>query len=244
VSSRTACATFASSLNIGITTETEGPDIGGHSRTEGALARALERYKAAPFGERLFLRGRAFLADLAAVERRLPARGLIVDLGCGRGLLANLLVEASPDREVVGIEPDARRVAIARLTERPRLRFESGDAIDAVLPPCDAVAIVDVLYLLPPDAQARVLGRAAEAVQPGGRVVVYAQERRADPRYWFGYAQEMIATGTGLTRGHAGLHYSSREEMSARMERAGLAVTVDQLRGRAYTDAVYVGEKR
>jgi SAM-dependent methyltransferase len=234
---------FSSSLNIGITTEIEGRDIGGNSRTAGALARALARYKAAPVGDRLFLRGRALLAALEAAERHVPASGAIVDLGCGRGLFANLLLECSPAREVLGIDPDPRRIAVARLTERPGLRFRVGDARDAELPPCEAVAIIDVLYLLPVADQARGLARAAAALRPGGRVVVYAQERRADPRSWLGYAQELVARRAGLTRGST-LRYSSRAEMVGRMEAAGLDVSVHPLPGRIYTDAIYVGVKR
>ncbi|OGT93560.1 MAG: hypothetical protein A2083_02530 [Gemmatimonadetes bacterium GWC2_71_9] len=209
-----------------------------------ALARAVRRYAAAPLGDRLHVRGRALLADLLAVEPQLPAAGTIVDLGCGRGLFSNLLVEASSRRSVVGMDPDRRRIAVARLTERARLRFEVGDAREAQLPACDAVAIVDVLYLLTEADQELVLARASGAVRPGGRVVVYAQERRPDPRYWAGHLQELIATGSGLTRGHAGrLHYASRMEMRTRLERCGLSVEAFPLPGRAYTDAVYVGRR-
>lgn len=212
---------------------------------QAALERSIRRYRRAPLGDRLFLRGRAALADLLAVEPHVPRQGTVVDLGCGRGLFANLLQECSSDREVLGIDPDPRRVAVARLTERPGLAFRLGDAREAELPPCDAVVLVDVLYLLSEEDQARVLQGAAAAVRPGGRVVVYAQERRADPRFWFGYAQELIATGTGLTRGRGrGLHYSSRDEMRSRLERCGLTVEVFPLTGRLYTDAIYVGVKR
>jgi len=132
-----------------------------------ALARAVRRYAAAPLGDRLHVRGRALLADLLAVEPQLPAAGTIVDLGCGRGLFSNLLVEASSRRSVVGMDPDRRRIAVARLTERARLRFEVGDAREAQLPACDAVAIVDVLYLLTEADQELVLARASGAVRPG-----------------------------------------------------------------------------
>lgn len=216
--------------------------MGRNSRTAGALAGALGRYKAAPLGDRLFLRGRALLADLGSAERHVPQSGAVVDLGCGRGLFANLLVESAPGRDVLGIDPDPRRIAVARLTERPGLRFRVGDALDAELPACDAVTLIDVLYLLPEADQRRVVARAAAAVRPGGRLVVYAQERRADPRFWVGFAQELVATRSGLTRGSA-LRYSTRSEMVERLEAAGLRVSVQPLRGRLYTDAVYVGDK-
>src|SRR5439155_7866922 len=62
----------------------------------GALGRALRRYTRAPIAARLFVHGRAFLSDLAVVERYVPKKGFIVDLGCGHGLFACVLREASP----------------------------------------------------------------------------------------------------------------------------------------------------
>lgn len=209
----------------------------------GAIARAIDRYRGAALGDRLFVRGRAFLADLTAVERRLPREGLIVDLGCGRGLLANLLLEASPGREVLGIDPDPRRIRVARHTERPGLSFRVGDARDVELPPCHAAVLMDVLYLLPEEAQIRVLERAVAAVRPGGRVVVHAQERRSDLRFWLGRVQELVMTRTGITQAPGGLHYSSRAQMRALLESCGLAVEVIPLPGRLYADAIYVGAK-
>jgi SAM-dependent methyltransferase len=185
------------------------------------------------------------LADLVALEAHVPPRGLIVELGCGRGLVANMLLEASADREVLGIDPDERRIAAAKVTERQGLRFQVGDARTVALPACDAVAIVDVLYLLPSKDQDRVISSAVAALRPGGRVVIYAQERRADPRFWLGYLQELIATRTGTTMAPGGrLTYASRDEMRARLQSAGLEVEVIPLRGRPYTDAIYVGVKR
>lgn len=208
------------------------------------LRRALARYRRAPLGDRLFLRGRAFMADLPAVERHVPRQGLIVELGCGRGLFSNLLAEASPAREVLGIDSDDRRLAVARLTERPGLRFELGDARTADIRACNAVVLVDVLYLMSPADQIGVLTRSAAALRPGGRLVLHMQERRSDPRFWLGYAQETVATGLSLTRGRSGgLHYSSRAELRARLETLSLDVQVFPLRRRLYTDAVCVGSK-
>lgn len=103
--------------------------------------------------------------------------------------------------------------------------------------------IVDVLYLVPMADEDRLVTRAAAALRPGGSLVIHAQERRSDPRSWLGYLQELVATRAGVTRGSA-LRYSTRSEMVPRLEAAGLGVSVYPLRGRLYTDAVYVGVKR
>ncbi|MGH2450558.1 MAG: class I SAM-dependent methyltransferase [Candidatus Limnocylindria bacterium] len=214
--------------------------------TSGALNRAVHRYRAAPLAARLFVHGRAFLSDLAFVERYVPRRGFIVDLGCGHGLFANVLLEASPQRRILGVDRDARKIEVARGTVggREGLRFEVGDITRAELPPCDAVTLVDVLHLFAPADQRRVLRAAAGALPEGGPVVVKAQERASDPRYAFTYAQEIVSSSLRLTRGAPRrFHFPSREEAVGLFREAGFLVDVVEMKGRPYTDVVYLGRK-
>jgi 2-polyprenyl-6-hydroxyphenyl methylase/3-demethylubiquinone-9 3-methyltransferase len=214
--------------------------------TSAALNRAVHRYRAAPLGARLFVHGRAFLSDLAFVERFVPKKGFIVDLGCGHGLFACLLREASESRRVLGIDVDERKIDIARdaIRQTQWLRFEVGDIIKDPLPHCDAVTIVDVLYLLPFEDQERVLKNAALALGEGGPLIVKAQERRTDPRYAITYAQELLTVWLGFTRGgRERFYFPSREEALAMFERTGFVVEVEEMPRRPYTDVVYLARK-
>jgi 2-polyprenyl-6-hydroxyphenyl methylase/3-demethylubiquinone-9 3-methyltransferase len=216
------------------------------STATGALGRALERYRTASLATRLFVRGRAFLSDLAVVERYVPDKGFIVDLGCGHGLFACVLRESSPSRRVLGMDLDMRKIEAARaaIQDTQWLRFEVADIVRQPPPKCDAVTIVDVLYLLPFDEQERVLRNAASALGEGGPLIVKAQERRADPRYALTYAQEMITVSLGFTRGgRQRFFFPSREEAKAMFERAGFAVDVVEMPKRPYTDVVYLARK-
>jgi 2-polyprenyl-6-hydroxyphenyl methylase/3-demethylubiquinone-9 3-methyltransferase len=214
--------------------------------TTAALERAVHRYRAAPLIARTLVHGRAFLGDLAFVDRYVPRHGFIVDLGCGHGLFANLLAEASPSRRVLGIDIDGRKVQLARGTIQGRdaVRFEVGDIIHEAPPKCDAVTIIDVLYLLPPSDQEAVLRKAASALVENAPLVVKAQERTASPRYAITYAQELVTTVLGLTRGGARrFHFLGRADAVAMFERAGFLVDVIEMPGRPYTDVVYLARK-
>lgn len=214
--------------------------------TSAALNRAVHRYRSAPLGPRLFVHGRAFLSDLAFVERFVPRKGFIIDLGCGHGLFACLLREASEARRVLGIDIDERKIEVARAAVRDTqwLRFEVGDIINDTPPRCDAVTIVDVLYLLPFGHQEQVLRNAAAALGEGGPLIVKAQEKRTDPRYAITYAQEMITVGLGLTKGgRERFYFASRDEALAMFERAGFVVEVEEMPRRPYTDVVYLARK-
>ncbi len=216
------------------------------STATGALGRALARYRTAPLAARLFVRGRAFLSDLAVVERYVPKKGFIVDLGSGHGLFPCVLREASPTRRVLGIDLDPRKIDVARgaIQDTQWLRFEVGDIVTTPPPKCDAVTIVDVLYLLPYDSQERVLRNAASALGEGAPLVVKAQERRADPRFALTYAQELVTVSLGFTRGgRERFFFPSREQALAMFERAGFVVDVVEMPRRPYTDVLYLARK-
>jgi SAM-dependent methyltransferase len=65
--------------------------------------------------------------------------GLVVDLGCGTGILAQQLGKAG--RPVLGVDLSPAMLAIAR-RRAPKAEFRAGSLLDADLPPCAAVAIV------------------------------------------------------------------------------------------------------
>lgn len=213
-------------------------------RDRAALLRALRRYREAPLADQLFIRGRAFIGDLTFVEAFVPRRGFIVDLGCGHGLLANLLREASADRRVLGVDADQRKIAVAKLTEREGLRFELGDITAGDPPPCDGITLVDVLYLLPLELQEQLIAGCARALAEGRSLLVHAQEARPDPRYIFGYAQELVTTTFGLTRGGRGtFYYRRRADMRDLLTRHGFVTDVVPLPRRPYTDTLYVARR-
>ena len=215
--------------------------------TSRALNRAVHRYRSAPLAARLFVHGRAFLSDLAFVERFVPRKGFIVDLGCGHGLFACLLREASETRRVLGIDLDPKKIDVARgaIRDTQWLRFEVGNVVTDPPPKCDAITIVDVLYLLTFEDQESVLRNAASALGEGGPLVVKAQERRRDPRYAVTYLQEAITVGVlGLTKGgRERFFFPTREEALAMFERAGFVVEVEEMPRRPYTDVVYLARK-
>ena len=216
------------------------------SSTSAALNRAVHRYRSAPVAARLFVHGRAFLSDLAFVERFVPRNGFIVDLGCGHGLFACLLREGSATRRVLGIDLDPRKIDLARAAVRDTqwLRFEVGNIVADPPPHCDAITIVDVLYLLPFEDQERVLRNAASALGEGGPLIVKAQERRADPRYALTYAQELITVSLGFTRGGGErFYFPKREDALAMFERAGFVAEAQDMPRRPYTDVVYLARK-
>jgi 2-polyprenyl-3-methyl-5-hydroxy-6-metoxy-1,4-benzoquinol methylase len=114
---------------------------------------------------------------LSVMDLLLTDEGRILDVGCGFGLFAAYFGQMHPRRRIVGVDPDARRIGIARrVTERLGLsehRFLVGDVRDAPLEgPFDAAYVLDVMHHLPRADQRAVLERLVELLSPGGMLLV------------------------------------------------------------------------
>jgi SAM-dependent methyltransferase len=98
-------------------------------------------------------------------------RGLVVDLGCGSGILARHLVKSGYD--VLGVDPSPEMLRIARQVA-PAARFTCSRTEDVELPPCVAVvATGEALTYLPPRLEPLVhlrrhIARVSAALVPGG----------------------------------------------------------------------------
>ncbi len=106
----------------------------------------------------------------------LPQRrfGSVLDLGCGLGLLSQLLAPRAEQVLGLDVASAAVRLARARAAGVPNLRFAQGDILD--LPASldgsfDLVVLADALYYISPlsDELLRTLGaRLAALLAPGG----------------------------------------------------------------------------
>lgn len=110
----------------------------------------LELYKPLSKWESFYLRTRWRLCPYELVESRLPKRGKILDLGCGYGLLANLIALKSPVRSVVGIDLNEKRVCVAKRSAKNRnnITFSCGCVENLEMAQYDAVVMTDVLHHL------------------------------------------------------------------------------------------------
>ncbi len=113
---------------------------------------------------------RAGAAVLLEALSRGPASGLVIDLGCGSGILSERVAAAG--YEVLGIDLSADLLALAR-RRVPGGRFLQGSLWAAELPPCVAVAAVGEVVNYVFDGGAgqgprKLFRRVHDALGPGG----------------------------------------------------------------------------
>ena len=157
---------------------------------------SLEVFASLPLAERLFVRGRLVSAPLAELAAR--ARGTtMLDVGCGHGVLLALLAVGHPERRVVGIDPDERKIEWARRSvgrcENVELRACTIETLAADRPGAfDTVLVADVLYLLEPAAWTPFLRAAHTLLRPDGRLVLKEAEDDGSWRVTKALLQERV----------------------------------------------------
>lgn len=205
----------------------------------------LELYDPLPLSDRLFVRVRLLLSNLYQLEHYVPKEGIILDIGCGHGVLSNLLAITSPQRQVLGIDIDAKKIAVAQRTigNRRNIQFEVGDATFLPSRSYHAVTIADVMYLIPPDTQRAILTSIASALEPNGVLVWKTHSHQPHWKYAITYAQEWLMTKLGPTQG-AGIFFMDTQESIQSLRNAGLdPIVVPMPSPRPYSDILFVGSK-
>jgi SAM-dependent methyltransferase len=114
---------------------------------------------------------------LSVLDLLLPEEGRILDIGCGFGLFAAYFAQTQPGRRIVGVDPDARRVAMAKRTcDKLGLEgqtFLAGDARTThVEGEVDAAYVLDVMHHIPREDQLPLLERLRDLLAPHGVLVI------------------------------------------------------------------------
>ena len=172
----------------------------------------------------------------------LPGSGVLVDIGCGPGLLLALVAQAVEDARaglwppagwpaapkdlrLFGIELRPRAAHIARHAVGDVAEIQTADATQAPLPESiDCVAIFDVLHLVDRAAQAPLVSRLAAAMRPGALLLVREADASAGWRF------RMVRAGnrvTALLRGRWRPRFAFRSAAEWQATIAGLGFDVE-----------------
>jgi uncharacterized protein (DUF2062 family)/SAM-dependent methyltransferase len=189
----------------------------------------------------------------------LPDEGLLLDLGCGRGILFSLLLAArdmsakgtyppdwappSPRLTFHGIEGRPKTAEAARLALAGEAEIETGDLQTAELPVADAILLLDVLHYLPADAQEALLGKVAASLAPGGVLLIRDADAAGGWRFTATRLQERLSA---LARRHwrQRFHYRSAAEWRDLLTRLGLTVDVQPMgMGTPYANVLLAARK-
>jgi trans-aconitate 2-methyltransferase len=158
------------------------------------------------------------------VLERLALRGdeTVLDAGCGTGRVTAELAKRLPGGHVIGVDGSPSMIAQAQRVLPPEVELQVQDLTELVLPdPVDAVISTATFHWI--DDHARLFGRIAAALHPGGRLE--AQCGGAGNIASVEAAIERLRTRApwdlALTGWQGPWNFATPEETTARLEAAG-----------------------
>jgi SAM-dependent methyltransferase len=208
----------------------------------------------APLSTRSFLRLRSILTPYDRMASVFPARGRVLDLGSGHGLLAFALAVGSHEREIIGIDHDAERVRLAqsaalRLPVGSRPSFEVGDLKEKLWSfttgSLVGIAMIDILHYFDPRTQQFLVSHAARVLAPGGVLVIREIDSDDGIKARANRLYEHLATGVGFTRS-AGpkLSFRGASGWIGLLESTGFSVRSEHCGPGFFADVLFVAQRR
>lgn len=149
----------------------------------------------------------------------IPNRGVLLDFGCGFGLLGYLMHSIAPRRLVIAFDPAKEKVGVANEILPWALAINS---IRDVSPPIHIVAIIDVLYLLPPKKRLKTLKDVYKILARRGTVLVSFVPKKNSWRYLLAWWQEwLMVMGVNKTHHSGAIDFETEAWMKDALRKTG-----------------------
>ncbi len=176
-------------------------------------SRVLKRYEIQPAVIRFYTWYRWCVSPYGEVVENIPSDGLIVDMGCGFGLLANSIRERHPKSRVIGVDIDERRISHARSSAQAdsQLQFLVCDWFSLNLHAVKAFVFMDVLHHLSLQMQQDVLQFCVRCLATGGSIIIKDVDVSPRWKYACNWIFDHATSVSGVTRG-AELNYHSSKQ--------------------------------
>jgi SAM-dependent methyltransferase len=157
---------------------------------------------------------------LSVMDLLLTDEGRILDVGCGFGLFAAYFGQTHKRRAIVGVDPDARRVALAAKVasslELVNHEFHVGDVRTVPLQgPFAGAYVLDVMHHIPAADQRAVLAHLRDLLVPGG--VLLIKDITTEPRYELLFTELLDRVMVGWNEELTYRHHKEWGEMLAEL---------------------------
>lgn len=181
------------------------------------------------------------------IERYIPDKGNIYDLGCGYGVFINFLSRLSNGRHrFMGFDIDKSKISFASLVNRDNnIRFQVGDItndLDLINATC--IIIIDTLMFLPFPKQEKLLAKCFNYLSEKGVLVIKEIDVRPLWKYiWHQFQETLVLKAFKLIQGK-GLYCRPRKSYISLLEKIGYKVdVVDIQKGYFYPHILYICSK-
>ena len=181
-------------------------------------------------------------------HEHLPEEGTITDIGCGYGFMAYMLHLMAPGRRILGYDhdPDKIDTALHCALKNEKTSFIHADITQLEPEPSDAFILADVLHYLPEEEQAKLIGRCAASLRPGGTIIMRDADAAMRRKHLGTRLSEIISTRSGFNRtwqGRRKLFFLPGEKYLELFSQSGLeAEIIDQTK--LTSNLIYILRKK
>ena len=114
------------------------------------------------------------LVPLEELDAHLPSDGIILDFGCGEGILTNLVGEIRPGCTVIGIDRNQKRLSLAELNAGANVTFIHDDIfnLDPAFMNVAAIIMNDVVHHQSYERHQELIVLALKAIRPEGILIL------------------------------------------------------------------------
>jgi len=160
---------------------------------------------------------------LEEIGQYLPRSGRILDLGCGFGHFSLFFASLAPDRIMVGVDRNEKRIELARASAKKlgldNVEYWSSDVLEWNSDETfDAIYLLDLIHHMPRDEVPDFLRRLRSRLNKGGILLVKDIENR--PWWKVGFTLLLDRLMVGMEP----IHYWAPSEMISMLKGLGFSV--------------------
>lgn len=130
---------------------------------------------------------RYLMLPTTEIDSALPTSGVILDLGCGIGTLAQYLAQASSKRKVIGWDVDESRIITAQKIagKIPNVKFQTKNVLEKItIKELTGVVASDFFHHLRFVEQEKIIRNISILLKNGGVFVIKEVDKDDNIRYW------------------------------------------------------------
>ena len=162
-------------------------------------------------------------------NRLIPVQGQITDIGCGYGPLCYMLSLLSEDREILGIDYDEDKIALAQhgWLRNEHLQFRHGNALEYPLPESDVFILNDMLHYMSYEHQRTLLLKCADRLRSQGMIIIRDGNSANTSKHRLTQFTELLSTRIfNFNRTAGELHFTTETQLRKIAVTCGMNVEI------------------
>ena len=162
-------------------------------------------------------------------NRLIPVQGQITDIGCGFGPLCYMLSMLSEDRDILGIDYDEDKIALAQhgWLRNEHLQFRHGNALEYPLPESDVFILNDMLHYMSYEHQRTLLLKCADRLRSQGMIIIRDGNSANTSKHRLTRFTELLSTRIfNFNRTAGELHFTTETQLREIAVTCGMNVEI------------------